>query len=280
VISVVIPALNAADTLPLQLRALSLQSGDAEHEVIVADNGSTDTTAQVATAWRSDLRIRVVDASSCSGAAAARNLGVRAAGGSLLAFTDADDVVLPGWLRTWANLSADAVFATGPIVPFWSTDGPPPASVVASAPSTLLDFLPYALGTNLAVRRDAFESVGGFPEEFRAGEDVAFSWRLQLAGVHLDFCPTAAVAKRRESSALTQLGASYRYGRSDPFLCREFRRQGLPRRAVGPIIKSYLGIAARTPLIWSRQQRYLWCAQLGRRVGRLVGSIRARALCL
>jgi glycosyltransferase involved in cell wall biosynthesis len=280
VISVVIPALNAADTLPQQLRALSLQSNDAEYEVIVADNGSTDGTVQVAAGWSSDLTVRVIDASSCPGAGAARNLGVRAARGSLLAFTDADDIVLPGWLSTWANLSADASFATGPIVPFWSTDGPPSSSPPASALSTLLDFLPYALGANLAVRREAFERVGGFPEEFRAGEDVAFSWRLQLAGVRLDFRPTAAVAKRREPSALAQLGASYRYGRSDPFLYREFRRHGLPRRAVGPIFKSYLGIAARTPLIWTRQQRYRWCAQLGRRVGRLVGSIRARAWCL
>jgi GT2 family glycosyltransferase len=280
VISVVIPALNAVDTLPQQLRALALQANDADYEVIVADNGSTDGTAQVANAWRRDLSIRVIDASSCRGAAAARNLGVRAARGSVLAFTDADDIVLPGWMRTWANLSTDAEFATGPIVPFWSTAGPPSLAPATSAPSTHLGFLPYALGANLVVRRDAFERVGGFPEEFRAGEDVAFSWRLQLAGVRLDFRPTAAVAKRRESSALAQLGASYRYGHSDPFLCREFRRHGLPRRAVGPIVKSYLGIAARTPLIWNRQQRYRWCAQLGRRVGRIVGSIRVRELCL
>jgi cellulose synthase/poly-beta-1,6-N-acetylglucosamine synthase-like glycosyltransferase len=278
-ISVIIPALNSADTLPQQLRALSLQSDDAEYEVVVADNGSTDETAQVANDWRRHLALRVIDASSCKGPAGARNLGVRAARGALLAFTDADDIVLPGWLGTWANLSADVALATGPIVPFWDKDGPALSPPTVSAPSSHLGFLPYAFGANLAVRREAFERIGGFPEEYPAGEDVALSWRLQLAGVRLDFRRTAAVANRRKS-ALAQLGANYRYGRSDPFLCREFRPQGLPRSSIRPVMKSYLGIAARTPLIWNRQQRYRWSAQLGRRVGRLVGSLRAGAVCL
>ena len=68
VVSVVIPARNAAATIDDQLEALAAQEVDDPWEVVVSDNGSRDTTAARARAWASRLNsLRVVDASGASG---------------------------------------------------------------------------------------------------------------------------------------------------------------------------------------------------------------------
>ena len=103
-ISIVIPAFNAEKTIDAQLEALSRQSWSGGWEVIVADNGSTDDTAEHVAHWEARLPgFRVVDASARRGAGHARNVGARAARGDYLLFVDADDVVQPGWLASMAE---------------------------------------------------------------------------------------------------------------------------------------------------------------------------------
>ena len=85
-VSVIIPARNAARTLPSCLRALAGQTlAQGRFEVIVVDDGSTDETAAVA----AEHGARVVQIANV-GPASARNQGVEAAEGSILVFTDAD----------------------------------------------------------------------------------------------------------------------------------------------------------------------------------------------
>jgi glycosyltransferase involved in cell wall biosynthesis len=284
VISVVIPAYNAGETIGDQLGAIAegVAEGVAEGdvEVIVADNGSTDETRAIAEQWADRLAIRVVVTSQRRGPAAARNIGAAAAHGDLLVFTDADDVVFPGWLSAWRALDPDTQFATGPVV-FFDADASPPRSMTdpASRPPVHLGFLPYALGTNFAIRRRTFLDSGGFPETRRTAEDVALSWQLQLGGVELCFEPQAGVAKRRARGSRAVLRQYYQYGWSDPFLVREFEPNGLRLPPPGSTLKSYLGIVARLPLLFDARQRERWCAQAGRRAGRMVGSIRARSFC-
>src|SRR5438128_344226 len=86
-VSVIIPARDAAATIDRALRALAWQTIAEPFEVIVVDDGSSDSTAAVVEA--SAVGARLV-AGEGSGPAAARNLGVAAASGEVLAFTDAD----------------------------------------------------------------------------------------------------------------------------------------------------------------------------------------------
>src|SRR3954466_4740554 len=99
-LSVVIPCLNAASTLGVQLAALTHQSWPGGWEVIVADNGSTDGSREIVEGYRDPLPgLGVGDAGGRRGQAHARNLGATAATGDALLFCDADDEVAPGWME-------------------------------------------------------------------------------------------------------------------------------------------------------------------------------------
>ena len=95
-VSVIIPARDAAATLPRTLSSLEKQELDVAFEVIVVDNGSTDETAELAESH--SLRPRVIRRTRGEGPAAARNEGAAAAFGSVLAFTDSDCEPAPTWL--------------------------------------------------------------------------------------------------------------------------------------------------------------------------------------
>src|SRR5689334_9252898 len=93
--SVVIPARNAARTLPATLAALRGQTYPADRlEVIVVDDGSADATGEVAAAGGARV-LRQAPA----GPAAARNRGAAAATGEIILFTDADCTPAPTWVE-------------------------------------------------------------------------------------------------------------------------------------------------------------------------------------
>ena len=276
-ISIVIPARNAAATIGDQLGALAEQPDIGSCEVIVADNGSVDGTPAVVDGWADRLPVRRVDASRRVGAAAARNIGAAASGGDLLLFVDADDVVLAGWLAAWRGIDTSVEVATGPVYSFRDRDAP---AAVRSAPDraapVLMGYLPYAYGGNLAIRRDVLTAHGGFPEDWPVAEDVVFSWRLQQGGHRIEYVREAGLARRLRPNAGSVVRQHFVYGRTDPRLYREFRTFGTPSPEAWPTVRSYLGLIARVPLLLDDTQRMRFLHQLGRRTGRLVGSARER----
>ena len=113
-ISVIVPARDAAATLPATLAALAAQDVEAPFEVIVVDDGSRDATAAVARA--APLEATVVERAG-SRPGPARNAGVAASSGAVLAFTDADCVPEPGWLRAGIEALAAADLVQGAVRP-------------------------------------------------------------------------------------------------------------------------------------------------------------------
>ncbi len=280
-VSVIIPAYNAAATIDDTLGALAEQLPDFDGvEILVADNGSSDATVAVARQWSGELPLRIVDASTRRGQAAARNAATRVAKGRLLVFTDADDVPMAGWVDAWRTLSADVRFATGPIVPF--ADGSPvPKSSDAGATRPPVHMgIPYALGANFAVDRVVMLDHGGFDEELPPAEDVDLSFRLRRSGIELAFVASAAIAKRERRGSRMILKQYYAYGLRDPELYRRHRATLIEPPSPAATLRSYAGIVARIPLLWASHQRKLWARQVGRRAGRLVGSVRHRVLYL
>ena len=95
VISVVVPVYNVADYLPACLDSILSQDYDAL-EVILIDDGSTDASGAICDDYAArDSRVRVIHQKN-GGAAAAKNAGLRAAGGEYLSFVDSDDYLEPG----------------------------------------------------------------------------------------------------------------------------------------------------------------------------------------
>ena len=270
-ISVVVPVRNGMPWIEHQLLALSAQEVPGQWEVVVADNGSEDDTRACVEAWSErDPRFRLVDASAQSGAGAARNVGVRWARSRLLAFCDADDVVQPGWLAAMVATLADSDLVAG-VFDFSSLNGRP-ASDPTLAATGHMGYLPFALGANLAVRREAFEAVRGFCETFRAGEDVDLSWRLQLAGYRFAVTASAAVAKREHPGGRPMLRAAWNYGRCDTLLYQQYRAEGM-RRDLRGAAKAWVWLVVACPGLVRRSVRRRWLRTFGLRAGRLVGSV-------
>jgi glycosyltransferase involved in cell wall biosynthesis len=284
VISVIIPAYNAATTLGEQLEAVANQDCSDAWEVVVADNGSTDDTAAVVTSFSSQLaNLQLVDASARRGAAPARNIGADAAHGDYLVFCDADDVVAPGWLQTMADALGRHQFVTGGIDHKSLNPGEEGThwrSHVTSIP-TALHFKPYALSGNMGVTRAAFEAIGGFPEDLgTVGEDVAISWALQLAGYDLYFEPRAVIAYRHRHSSGSLWRQHRNFGRADPVLYKRFRSQGVPRQQFRSVLAAYVRLILRVPTLISARGRSSFTRSAAKRWGRLQGSIRERVFYL
>jgi glycosyltransferase involved in cell wall biosynthesis len=267
-VSVIIPTLNASGTLPEQLRALSDQAYGAPSEVIIADNGSSDDTTDVAESWEPRLPgLRVIDASQRRGAGHARNAGAAAARGDLLAFCDADDVVERSWLEglVRAARTSDAVGGR----------------VGASEPLPVSKgFLPWASTSCMAVWKQAFDELGGFDPSFLRAQDVDFSWRVQLAGYRLSPAPEAHIWRRPRDSLAKSASQLFAYGKWSVYLFEQYRAQGVPRRGFRHMVKRLGWLAVRVPYLASGTRRRVWIGVAAKTAGALVGSIRHRVLYL
>lgn len=284
-ISVIIPVRNGEAHLAAQLAALSGQTYRGAWELVVADNGCRDATLDVVRRWRERLpAVTIADASHRRGINHARNAGLRAARGDFLAFCDCDDVADPGWLAALAGAAGQADLVGGrnewellndPMVRAWRP----------SAPMTDLmhdhGFLRYAPGGNLGVWTSVARAIG-WDEQFTfGGSDQCFAWRAQLAGYRLAFAPDAVMQLRFRRTLAGTARQFYRYGRSGPQLHRTFRGAGIPRPDNRTALRRWRWLAAHLPDLWSDgARRGYWVRTAAFRVGRLVGTLRARALVL
>lgn len=192
-VSVVIPARDAAATLPATLAALAAQVDAPAFEVLVVDDGSADATPALAAAG--PLDVRVLRTAGGEGPAAARNAGAAVAAGRLLAFTDADCEPEPGWIAALARALRDADLVQGCVLP-------PRGVPVGPFDRTISVVTMHGLfeTANLAISREWFERLGGFESILRPrlggkelGEDVWLGWRARRAGARATFEPAAVV---------------------------------------------------------------------------------------
>jgi glycosyltransferase involved in cell wall biosynthesis len=219
-VSVVVCAYNAARTLPECLRSLG-EIDYPEYEVILVDDGSKDHTPEIAAEFPQVRYIRQVN----RGLSVARNVGAEHATGEIIAYTDADCVADPDWLRclvqAMQNQQVDAI--GGPnITPHsdgWS------AQCVAASPGNpshvMLDDCraEHIPGCNMAFRRDVLMKLGGFDPQYRqAGDDVDMCWRLLDEGGSIGYAPGGFVWHHRRETVAAYLKQQIGYGKAEALL--------------------------------------------------------------
>ena len=230
-ITCVVPAYNAARTLARCLQSIA-DLGNQVDRCLVVDDGSTDQTADIAAAAGCDL-IRI----SNSGAAAARNIGWRAAETELVWFLDADCAARPGCVTPLLAALDDARIAgVG-----GSFDNAHPDSLLAcifheEVAVRHLRMPPRVnhLATGHVVYRHAvLAEVGGFDEDARWAHDVELSYRIVAAGYHLAMATESRVTHDHPTRLLPYLKKQAKQGY---YRMRLYRLH--PERATGD---SYVG---------------------------------------
>jgi cellulose synthase/poly-beta-1,6-N-acetylglucosamine synthase-like glycosyltransferase len=252
-VSVVVAACNADRTLATCLDSLG-KLNYPDYEIILVDDGSTDTTARIASEHQSRVsslqakdaeggetsldsriqtlddypRVRVIRHDRNRGLSVARNTGLAVAQGEIVAFTDADCRADADWLYYLVGDLVNSEFAAmgGPNLL------PPDDSAVAAAvmvspggpAHVMLDDrqAEHIPGCNMAFYKWALEAVGGFDPTYRkAGDDVDICWRLQQAGLKIGFSASAFVWHYRRSTVQAYVQQQRGYGEAEALLVRK-----------------------------------------------------------
>ncbi len=194
------------------------------YEVIVVCDGSSDSTMSIL----EDFDFNVIQVEN-GGLSRARNIGLQAARGEIVAYLDDDAHPDIHWLRflAWSFRTTSHDGIGGPNFP--PLDDPFWAFCVAHSPGgpnhVLLedDLAEHIPGCNMAFRKAALERVGGFDRKFRiAGDDVDLCWKIQENGGTLGFSPAAVVWHHRRNSVSAYLRQQYNYGRAEAMLAEKW----------------------------------------------------------
>jgi O-antigen biosynthesis protein len=225
-VSVVVCAYNEERRLRECLASLE-QVDYPDLEVIVCDDGSTDATLAIA----GDFPFTVL-ALPHAGLSVARNAGLRAATGEIVAYLDADAACHPEWPYHLAlSLEDPQLVATGgPNLPF--ADAPFVEHAVSFSPGSPQHVLvaddraEHVPGCNMAFRKEALEGVGGFDAIYTAaGDDVDLCWRLLDTGGQIGFSPAAQIRHHRRDSITGYLKQQRGYGKSERMVAGRHRHR-------------------------------------------------------
>ena len=275
-VSVCIPSLNSAATLGEQLDALAAQTYRGAWEVVLLDNGSTDGSDRMAA--ERGHRVAYVPR---RGISHVRNAARGAAGGELLAFCDADDVVAPGWLAALVTAARhhdvvggrlDDTTLNDPDVVAWR------GAMPLDAPLVPLGYRPLAPGGNCAVWADVVDALGGWDTGYVAGsDDVDFCWRAAEAGYSVGWSADAVIAYRYRADRRALYRQYFRYGRTEARLVRRFA--GVPRSGPRDVARVWKGLLTRLPALRrDGTERVILLREIAYHAGRLYGSVRERTL--
>lgn len=242
-ISVVIPVYNAKDTILPCLKSLNEQE-ELPSEVILVDNNSTDGTVELVRSRIADFKNLklIIEHERKKGPAAARNKGITAAGGDIIAFTDSDCMAGKDWIKNIKKqfdedpgLDAiggieNSVFSDSTLIgqflsAFWLA---PLNSLRRTLISGKEDFLNglYVCTFNCAFKKKVLNDINGFDESFcPAGEDIDL-WMRALANkakiMTWDF--TMAVSHKQNISFIQLLRKTFAYGEAFAHLAKKHFR--------------------------------------------------------
>jgi O-antigen biosynthesis protein len=219
-VSVVVASYNGANTLRTCLKSLE-QLNYPSYEVILVDDGSTDDTQKIALEFPRVRNIRQKN----HGLSSARNAGIAASTGEVVAFTDSDCRADEDWLYYLMNdlVRSDFIGIGGHN--FLPPEDSPVAAAVLVSPGgpahvMLTDRVAEHIpGCNMAFYKWALDEIKGFDPMFRkAGDDVDVCWRLQERGYRIGFSAAGFVWHYRRATIKAYLRQQAGYGEAEALL--------------------------------------------------------------
>jgi glycosyltransferase AglE len=294
IVSVIIPVYNDPEGIQNILDALVKQTYPKQsYEIIVVDNGSTDSTFAVATAYQQNHPnlIQVMNENSVQSSYAARNKGFLASSGEIIAMVDADCTPIPEWIEKGVDaLSKENVDLVGGNVTFQFPASPSAAEVYDSMSNMQMkkniEERGVAKTANLFVNRSVFERIGNFPDNVKSGGDVIWTSKATRAGLNLVYSDDAKVYHpARRLGAL--LAKQIRVGQGQPKIWKHYGLSRfeifkyivlglLPRRfsMIKKQINKYPNLINQKPLlcIWLTA----WLCNLANSYGRIKALIHSK----
>ncbi|MCP5190683.1 MAG: glycosyltransferase [Pseudomonadales bacterium] len=228
-VSVVIPALNCIQEVDDCIAALQAQDYPADRfEIIVADNGSTDGTAERVQALGVQLE-RMPE----KGRSKAQNAGLKVARGEIILTTDMGCIARPNWISNVVACFRDpmvgcvagdiAMLPTGDNLALRFQARKRYMSPLHALKRRRLPFLPFADGANASFRRAVFDEIGGFESSFFKAADVEICYRiLVLTEWKIVFCPDCLMEEAGEPDLKTLQHQRYRMGLGSHLLRARF----------------------------------------------------------
>ena len=213
IISIVTPSFNRVDDLEHLYTSLKEQTIDKGlFELIVSDDGSTDTTEEMVKKWQAEslFLIKFITQEN-QGPGAARNHGLDHATGTLILFIDSDCEAHPNWIQTiYDEFQNDTFDACGgpdgakddftPLqksIDFAMTSFLTTGGMRGHSEKMMAKFFPRT--HNMGIKREVYEKIGGFGD-LRHGQDIEFSNRIHKSGARIKFLLNAVVYHRRRTS--------------------------------------------------------------------------------
>jgi len=227
-VSVVVPIYNGEEDLPELIGRLLAQTYPKQQvEYLLVDNNSSDRTSYLLKTAAEDcpLAIHPLSENQIQSSYAARNTGIRAATGEILAFTDADCRPQPDWLLSLIApfVNPEIAIVAGEIM---ALPGKNILEQHAERQQTLSQkhtlahkFCPYGQTANLAIRRQALTKVGLFRPYLTSGGDADICWRILRENTgRLEFAQDAIVQHRHRATLKDLQSQWRRYGQSNRYL--------------------------------------------------------------
>ncbi|MBN2460515.1 MAG: glycosyltransferase [Candidatus Cloacimonetes bacterium] len=229
-VSIIVPVRNSEDNIGYCLQSL-IDLDYPDYEIIVVDNNSTDNTRQIIV----DYPAAVLSEKNI-GAYLARNKGIAAARGEIIAFTDADCRVDRNWLQMLVRhyRSKDVGGVGGNLLPFSPSNLIEEflslgklriyhSSRISSIGTQGKHFLSHGLGSaNMSFRKSVLTMVKNFnPHLADFGGDYDLTWRVQRAGYNIIYDPEAIVYHRMRNSIYSMLSQFHAFGKELPHLLVE-----------------------------------------------------------
>lgn len=295
-VSVIVPVYNGERTIGRCIESLlSMSYPSTKIEILIVDNNSRDATYRIIREYPVVALVEKRIQSSY----AARNTGLERAHGEIIAFTDSDCVADKDWIGSAVTQFRD------------ETVGCVAGRIVGYSPSNYIEeylvrnrclsqeegtlthwYLPYAQTANAIYRRKVIDAVGPFEENWISAGDTDMTWRMLLhTGYKLKFCGEALIHHVHRSSLKGYFRQRMTWGYGEVLLYKKYNvhYHNPERRASGVILNDYgeffrLVIGKLPALLYHKfitkndvffqDKKLTMIGTLGRRIGRVKGSIR------